>query len=195
MTSGLEEAEEWGEILEMGEKGLDGVHYAGEAALLGLDFAGVTEVAGVAVEFLAAANVCLEGVALILSLPATWLSSFALAKRTGKIYGFANAMESMAVAVAQDRPIPHPAPSAADFQNAAKLLTVDEKLGWEGRKEGYELAYSHVTKLEKSPKEITLTLGGRPRKAKLTGRRLLLLLSRACPEGIARKLVEQFEER
>jgi hypothetical protein len=186
MTSGLEEAEEWGEWLETGEKALDGVHYAGEAA-------GLVVHLGELAEVLEAANVCVEGLALILSLPATWLSAFAFAKRTGRVFGFANAMESMAVAVGQGKPIPHPVPTFQGPDNM--LLTVAEKLGREGQREGYELAYSQVMRLEGSPKEINLKVGAQSRKVKLSGRKLLLILGRAYGDDISRKIRQQYEDR
>ena len=75
------------------------------------------------------------------------------------------------------------------------LLTVAEKLGREGQREGYELAYSQVMRLEGSPKEINLKVGAQSRKVKLSGRKLLLILGRAYGDDISRKIRQQYEDR
>jgi hypothetical protein len=185
ITSGLEGAEKVARWLEMGEKGLDGVHYAVEGTGVAAEAAGVVIEAA---ELIEAGNVAVEGIALILSLPATWLSGFAAAKRNGRTFGFASAMQSMADAVANGQPsIPRPSPKFNAVPDNA--VSVAERLGREGQREGYDLAYSQMKQLDNSPKDITLKDG---QKLRLSGRKLLLLLHGAFGDDIKDRLEKKY---
>ena len=146
--------------------------------------------------FLEVAVGIVETIGIVLSLPAAWLAGAHASLRNGRLLGFSRAMQAMADAMGGTSsaadvgavlpPIPHPFPQQKPIPDP--MLSQADQLAREGERQGYEMAWSLVMRLERNPKEVTLTVRGNRRTMRLSGRGLLWCLHRAFGDSVKEEI-------
>jgi hypothetical protein len=140
------------------------------------------------------AGTVLGVISTIIGLPAAWLSGNAVAERNAKRQGFAKAIDAMSEPfdgndAAKWPPVPpHPIPK---FSQPDQFVTLAERSARTGLRQGYELAWSLIMQLEKSPKIVDAKLKGKAIKIKVSGRMFLWLMRRAYGEDVWRNILRQ----
>lgn len=135
-----------------------------------------------------------------LSLPAGWLTADRCARFNGACEGFWEAMQFMANAFSSGRlretpmadwpRIPHP-----PFRRIPGSSPTDLQFQT-GLREGRDLAWNHLRRLERHPIQRHITTGGRRREVEVSGRVFLALMWRQYGDpGLKRELRRQVDER
>jgi hypothetical protein len=151
--------------------------------------------------------VFLEGAGLVtgvvgtaLSLPAGWLSADRCARFNGACEGFWEAMQFMANRFSSSRlqetplarwpRIPDPPRRRINVE-----VAVDREFN-EGLREGRDLAWDHIRRLQRRPQRRQVTIDGRRTTVEVSGRVFLALMWRQHGDpGLKRELRRQVDER
>jgi hypothetical protein len=148
------------------------------------------------------AGTLLAAIAAVIGLPAAWLSGNALAERNGKKLGIAKSLQAMSDSFSDDDlrlrpeakwpPVPHPVPT---FSPPDEAVTLAERSARAGHRQGYELAWSLIMGMEKSPRLVPVTVKGKAMKLSLSGRRFLWLIHRAYGDDAWRQILRALDRQ
>lgn len=145
-------------------------------------------------------TIFLTAISGIVGMAAVWLESNKFARNNGRKLGFSKAMQEMAdvysdydlrlVPESKWKPLPHPVANFGSLPDGS--VTVAERSARVGTREGYEAAWKLIVQMDRSPRDMTVTVNGKQKLLRLSGRMLLWLMYRAYEDDVWRKILARF---